>query len=103
MTTTAKTYSVLLVDGPSRGITVPVVDAYVANVFVPVMTPVEITAYWTEPTASWEPSIETAHYKITRIKMFGQYLLVGSVTERPSDHDLFTALASERAQRAVIQ
>lgn len=94
--------TVLLVDGPSRDETIKVESPYVSDVFVPVLREVNIFAFTRDEDGMLAPNIEAAHYKITRIKMFGQFLLVGSVTERPSDDDLFIALGSDRAKAAVI-
>lgn len=93
-------YSVLLVDGPRRGESVAIDDPNRPDWFVPLPPPLDVFSFAEDPDPF--PRVETAHYKITRIKMFGQHLLVGSVNERPSDYDLFIALASDKAKWVVI-
>lgn len=100
-------YSVLLVDGPNRGETIAIDDPNRSDWFVPISPKLDVFAYaYVTPEEMdpyrIEPTLQSAHYKITRLRMFGQWLLVGSVSERPSDYDLFLALASDRAKAAVI-
>lgn len=89
----------ILVDGPRRGETVDLDSPYQPDFIVALPQPLQWVA---EMGAENLPSFRTAHYRITRSKLFGEFLLIGSLLERPRDCDLFEALASNVAKDAKL-
>lgn len=85
----------VLIDGPFRGQVVDVPNSYAYVIQMPV------PAADGPDTAFGLDRMQVATYHISRVRLFGELLLAGSVKYPPSDYDVFDLLASDLAKDAV--
>lgn len=90
---------VILADGPLRGEVREVDSPHVRTMAFPLMCPFPFT----ETTVGYEPDLSQVIYQIHRMRLFGEWLLIGSIGFMlPGDRDLFEALASNAAKDAAL-
>ncbi len=96
-----KTITPAIIDGPAKGQVIKV-DPQYRTFYVPVLD--ESALDWlVEGNNPLGPTFTRAIYYLTNVRMFGWTVMVASISPHPpSEWQLFDALASDSAKKAVL-